>query len=120
MKRGGPIKRKKYPPRSSKRIRARKPDPQKRRFAKMRDPDYELWIEDQPCLICRRRPVDPAHIRPRSLGSPDRGNLVPLCRACHDAQEGRTAVFERQHGISLAALARELDARYVGQEGWAF
>jgi hypothetical protein len=38
----------------------------------------------QACLVCARRPVDPAHLVPRSLGGCDRPDgVVPLCRPCH-------------------------------------
>lgn len=98
---------------SSKRpIRARKADPKKRAFAKHRDPAYSAWIKDWPCLICQRHPVDPAHVVPRSRGSDDRANLVPLCRAHHSAQEGRTSEFEAKHHIDLKLIAVLLDQRY--------
>ena len=38
----------------------------------------------RPCLVCGRRPVDPAHLVPRSLGGCDEPDcVVPLCRARH-------------------------------------
>lgn len=47
------------------------------------------------CRSCGRsdRPLDPAHIIPRSrvgahLGAEDPRNIVPLCRPCHDHHHG--------------------------------
>ena len=35
-------------------------------------------------MACGRRPVDPAHVVPRSLGGCDAADcVVPLCRRCH-------------------------------------
>lgn len=40
------------------------------------------------CVVCRRRPVDPAHLVPRSLGGCDHRNcVVALCRRCHRAYD---------------------------------
>jgi len=41
------------------------------------------------CLVCGSpRPVDPAHLIPRSLGGcGDRLCVIPLCRACHRAYD---------------------------------
>lgn len=101
-----------YLPRSTKPIRSRKKDPAKRRFAGHRDPNYELFVESLPCLVCLRWPVDAAHVVPRSLGSDDRKNLVPLCRSHHDEQEGHTPEFEAKYGVDLTAAAVVLDAEY--------
>jgi hypothetical protein len=41
-------------------------------------------VTGQACLICGRRPVDPAHLVPRSLGGCNHPDcVVPLCRPCH-------------------------------------
>jgi hypothetical protein len=41
-------------------------------------------VAGRSCLVCGRRPVDPAHLVPRSLGGCDDGQCcVPLCRAHH-------------------------------------
>jgi hypothetical protein len=41
-------------------------------------------VAGQPCIVCRERPVDPAHLVPGSLGGCDEpGCVVPLCRAHH-------------------------------------
>jgi 5-methylcytosine-specific restriction endonuclease McrA len=40
------------------------------------------------CLVCGRRPVDRAHLVPRSLGGCDHPDCVaPLCRPCHRAYD---------------------------------
>jgi hypothetical protein len=40
------------------------------------------------CLVCRRSPVDPAHLVPRSLGGCEHPDcVVPLCRSCHRAYD---------------------------------
>jgi hypothetical protein len=45
-------------------------------------------VTGQACLICGRRPVDPAHLVPRSLGGCDHPDcVVPLCRPCHRAYD---------------------------------
>lgn len=45
-------------------------------------------VRDLDCLVCHQRPVDPAHLIPRSLGGCDhRECVIPLCRACHDAYD---------------------------------
>lgn len=47
-------------------------------------------VADRPCLACGRRPVDPAHLVPRSLGGCDHPDcVVPLCRRCHRAFDER-------------------------------
>lgn len=101
-------------PKSTKRIRSRKLDPAKRRFAKHRDDAYTDWIKTLGCIICGRPGVDPLHIRPRSLGSDDRNNVVPGCRWHHDQQEGKTAEFERKYGVNLRELARWYTEQYDG------
>jgi hypothetical protein len=41
-------------------------------------------VAGQPCLVCGKRPVDPAHLVPRSLGGcDDAACCVPLCRVDH-------------------------------------
>jgi hypothetical protein len=46
-------------------------------------------VADQACLVCGGRPVDPAHLVPRSLGGCDQaGCVVPLCRIHHRSYDG--------------------------------
>jgi hypothetical protein len=41
-------------------------------------------VAGRACLVCGRRPVDPAHLVPRSLGGCDHPDcVVPLCRHHH-------------------------------------
>jgi hypothetical protein len=116
-------RRKKYitrgvpPKRSRTRIAPRKKDPAKRRWAKHRDPRYTAWIKLLGCLVCGRRPVDPAHLIPQALGSDDRDNLIPLCRQHHNEQEGRTAEFEERYNFGdLRTTARLLTTAYLVDE----
>ena len=45
-------------------------------------------VAGQGCLVCGRRPADPAHLVPRSLGGCDEPDcVVPLCRPCHRAYD---------------------------------
>jgi 5-methylcytosine-specific restriction endonuclease McrA len=45
-------------------------------------------VAGQACLVCGRRPVDPAHLTPRSLGGCGEPEcVVPLCRRCHRAYD---------------------------------
>ena len=46
-------------------------------------------VTGRACLVCGRRPVDPAHLVPRSLGGCDEPDCtVPLDRRCHRAYDG--------------------------------
>jgi hypothetical protein len=46
-------------------------------------------VAGQRCLVCGGRPVDPAHLVPRSLGGCDDPEcVVPLDRRCHRAYDG--------------------------------
>lgn len=120
-------------PKATKRPKARKSDPKKRRFSKLRDPEYVAWIRTLPCTNAGRaeyydawvaagRPADnsddrriieAAHVRSRGAGGADVGNTVPLCRICHREQH-RIGIksFEAKYGVDLKALALELANRY--------
>lgn len=71
------------------------------------------------CRACGRagRPLDPAHIVPRSRinaggGAEDPLNIVPLCRSCHDDHHGirglellsRLTREEQQYIVGLVGL----------------
>jgi hypothetical protein len=46
--------------------------------------EQRVKVAGRACLVCGRRPVDPAHLVSRSLGGCDEPNcVVPLCRRCH-------------------------------------
>jgi hypothetical protein len=68
--------------RRSGRLRRRTP---LRRFAvSPASPAQRAKVAGRACLVCGRRPVDPAHLVPRSLGGCDHPDCVaPLCRRCH-------------------------------------
>ena len=55
-------------------------------------------VRDRGCVVCGRRPVDPAHLVPRGLADDDGGDpraIVPLCREHHRAyDEGRLSLLE--------------------------
>ena len=43
-------------------------------------------VRDQTCIHCNTRPVDPAHLIPRSLltkGQEEPEAVIALCRSCH-------------------------------------
>ena len=111
MKRSGPIKRKKYLPRSTKPIKTRRVS---RRFAKHRCEPFTDWLKASwTCLICQRSPVDPAHLKTRGSGGDDLNNVVPLCRFHHDQQEGHTAAFQQKYGTNLDWHARWYTDRWL-------
>lgn len=57
-----------------------------KRKAEAFGPQAEL-CRTLPCCACGAAPPsDPAHVRSRGAGGKDRGNVVPLCRRCHDLQ----------------------------------
>jgi hypothetical protein len=113
-----PIPRYTPPPKATKPIRARKKDPSKRRFAKLRDEAFQGWIREQPCCIpeCRwnGRPVECAHVKSRGAGGVDRGNCVPLCTVHHRAQHTMgIRSFQEAYGLDLSAVAAALDVQYT-------
>jgi hypothetical protein len=78
------------------------------------------------CLVCGRRPVDPAHIVPRRLGGCDSPDcVVALCRAHHRSYDAGLLALapylapelerELRHALTHAACA-ELEAALW--EGW--
>lgn len=73
------------------------------------------WVKSIPCIICRKLPVDQAHVPSKSgMGRKgDASNIVPLCSGPtgHHAQQHEMGVesFERLHGISLAEEARAIE-----------
>ena len=47
-------------------------------------PAQRAKVAGRACLVCGRRPVEPAHLVPRSLGGcDDPACVVPCCRVCH-------------------------------------
>jgi hypothetical protein len=72
--------------------------------------------------VCGRRPADPAHVVPRSLGGCDDADcVVPLCRRCHRAHDRgeldllpylepgyRVELADALRHVSLLALLRQV------------
>jgi hypothetical protein len=51
-------------------------------------------IRQMACIVCRRRPVDAAHIKSKGSGGPDEmANLMPLCRTHHQMQHAQGHIF---------------------------
>jgi hypothetical protein len=122
LKRGAPPRRSTKPIARGKPPKARKDDPTKRRFAKLRDPEYCAWIRTLRCTIdcgctnhcdCWGR-IEGAHVKARSVGGVDRGNLVPLCTRHHREQHtlGMQS-FQDLYRLHLTSWALRLDAQYV-------
>lgn len=108
------------------------------RFAKRRDPEYCAWIRTLTCPFNRERmrfdppeseigwilfhkdcggPVECAHVVSRGAGGDDRGNTIPLCRKHHREQHDKgMESFQRLYGFDLAAIATQLEARWVRQQ----
>jgi hypothetical protein len=102
------------------------------RFPKRRNPAYIAWIRMQPCTVqdwfdkftqtnhrCishpDRRWIEPAHIKTQGSGGDDVGNVIPLCPAAHDQQEGKNVQFERRYGIDLKTTAAGYALVYRGE-----
>ena len=85
-------------------------------------------VAGRECLVCGARPVDPAHLVPRSLGGCDQPDcVVPLDRCCHRAYDrGELDLLpylepryrgELAHGLRHAGLLALL--RRVSGARWA-
>jgi hypothetical protein len=69
-------------PRRSERLRRR--TPLRRGAFSSASPAQRAKVAGRACLVCGQRPVDPAHLVPRSLGGCDHPDcVVPLCRVHH-------------------------------------
>lgn len=69
-----------------------------------------------PCCVCKRRPPsDPAHVRSRGAGGKDRGNVIPLCRTCHDRQ-GSMGIksFQEWAAVDFWEVAASLEGMAYG------
>ncbi len=91
-------------------------------FQKRRDRPYTEWIKTLPCVLFGTLghecwgPIDPAHVfKTRAAGAFDRGETVPMCRAHHQRQEGRTAEFIVETGVNLQWIAKDLPSLYKGE-----
>lgn len=68
-------------------------------------------VRKQPCVVTKRTPSDPAHIRSRGAGGPDElWNLMPLSRSMHSLQHrlGWKRMSEKFVGVSV----------YLKTAGW--
>jgi hypothetical protein len=89
-------------------------------------------VAGQACVVCGGRPVDPAHLIPRSLGGCDQPDcVVPLDRRCHRAYDrGQLDLLpslepryraELAHGLLhlglLGLLGRISGTRWAAKEG---
>jgi 5-methylcytosine-specific restriction endonuclease McrA len=67
------------------------------RFPRRRDPAFMQFMARQieagrPCDNgCGRMAVHRAHLKPRSRGGDDKGNVALCCKSCHDHYEKRPA-----------------------------
>lgn len=88
-------------------------------FPARRDHPFTQWVKTLPCVLFGTLghecwgPIDPAHVfKTRACGAYDRGETVPMCRAHHQRQEGRTAAFIVETGVNVRRIAKELPAWY--------
>ena len=76
-------------------------------------------VRDETCIVCARKPVDPAHIVPRGLGGcDDELCVVPLCRSHHRLYDDGTFDLlpylephfreEQMHAVGHVGIARAL------------
>ena len=89
MRRSGPLRRRKglrRQARLERRTALRRLTPPQRSTASPASEAQRAKVAGRACLVCGRRPADPAHLVPRSLGGCDEPEcVVPLCRRCHRA-----------------------------------
>jgi hypothetical protein len=96
-------------------------------------PAQRARVAGRACLVCGGRPVDPAHLVPRSLGGCDQPEcVVPLDRRCHRAYDrGELDLLphlepryraELAHGLAhiglVALLRRVTGARWAPTTDW--
>jgi hypothetical protein len=81
---------------------------------RFRDKAHLRFVAVQPCLICRRQPSDPHHIRfaqPRALGLKVSDEFtVPLCRGHHRQvhQTGNEVAWWQDLDINALEIAKGL------------
>ena len=86
-------------------------------------------VRGRDCLICGRRPVDPAHVVPRKHGGCDQPDcVVALCRPCHRAYDKdgfdlwpwlrRTRRFHRELAHARAHVGLRTLRRGASGRGW--
>ena len=84
--------------------------PLRRTLASPASEEQRARVRGERCLACGGRPVDPAHLVPRSLGGCDDALcVVPLCRRCHRALDrGALDLLPRLEPRYRAELAHAL------------
>ena len=102
---------------------------QKKRFHARRDPAYQDWVRERPCLLWIARGhwsseprhyclgvVQVCHVKSRGAGGFDHENIIPLCAGAHDEQGRGIKSFERKWGIKLGTAALALWERYCAEQ----
>lgn len=70
-------------------------------------------IKKLPCIVCGRRPADPAHIKSKGTGGNDiPENCIPLCRTDHITQHAM--------GIGRFIIRNRKLKEYLKSIGWTF
>ncbi len=90
-------------------------------------PEQRLKVSGTGCVVCGRRPVDPAHLVPQRLGgcaSPD--CVIALCRTHHRLFDSRRLAlspylgrgFQRERTHALAHVGAEELQHALEGGGW--
>lgn len=99
------------------------------RFPKTMRKDFRAWIREQCCMLAEvnpghtcegvgdRQSVEPAHVKTWGSSGLDVGNIVPLCPAAHDLQEGATKEFERRFRVNLTVAAEQYWRAFESENG---
>ena len=94
-------------------------------FANKRDPlkylrHYIFERDSYTCVLCENGATDLHHVTPRSLGGENRaGNLVSLCRKCHNEYHNPPRTYQRFEVycyfcdyLAMADMEQYLDTRH--------
>jgi hypothetical protein len=89
-----------------------------------RDPKYLEWIRQQPCMICKTRPVEAAHVGQRGLGQKCADvEAVPLCAEHHRTGDESHHVLGRNfwthHRLSRDTVLRIYQTAYADEMEFA-
>jgi hypothetical protein len=111
--------------------RLRRRTPLRRSAVSPASPAQRAKVAGQACIVCGGRPVDPAHLVPRSLGGCDHPDcVVPLDRRCHRAYDrgqldllphlepryGEELAHALTHVSLMTVLRRVTGRRWVPEE----
>lgn len=70
------------------------------------------------CIVCGKRPTDPAHIKSRGAGGDDaKWNLIPLCRAHHSMQHQKGHLFMIERFPPYKFFLQRLGWKIVDENG---